>query len=48
MTAERPNGHRNLDLALEREYGRGREATQARTAMANAINRLIARIEAGG
>jgi predicted nucleotidyltransferase component of viral defense system len=33
----KPNSRRNLDLALERLYGRGREAQQARTAMANVI-----------
>lgn len=37
MTAKRPNSRRNLDLALDREFGRGQEAAQARTAMANAI-----------
>lgn len=34
---KKPNSRRNLDLALDREYGRGKEAMQARTAMANAI-----------
>lgn len=32
-----PNSRRNLDLALERLHGRGREAQQARTSMANVI-----------
>lgn len=32
-----PNSRRNLDLALERLHGRGREAQQVRTSMANVI-----------
>lgn len=37
MTQKKPNSRRNLDLALDREFGRGKESAQARTAMANAI-----------
>lgn len=33
----KPNSRRNLDLVLERTYGRGREAQQVRTAMAGVI-----------
>lgn len=37
MTAKKPNSRRNLDLALDRAYGRGEGAQQAKIAMANTI-----------
>lgn len=34
---KRPNSRRNLDLAIERAFGRGREFTRSRAIIANVI-----------